>query len=429
MSRSSRWATLCAVIALTVMPAGGGDGEPAAADLLGSIREQAAEIRDDLIEIRRQIHMHPELSGEEAETAELVAAYLRDLGLKVETGVGGHGVSAVLEGGRPGPVVAYRADMDAVPSPAVGDQPYKSRVEGVKHVCGHDAHVAIGLGIANVLSAIRDDLPGTVKFVFQPSEENLKGARAMIADGVLESPSPEAIFSIHTAPLPAGMIGCPAGVGLTGGLRFAIGLTADDGLEVVTREIVDALEAMSTVTPITGPESFAKLMENLLVEDGPYEKFVYVGARIDPGKNESSVVIRGQIRADGAASYGRARAEAEKMVKTIAGERAELEIEFAERFPDMHSDPTLVNAAIGPIDAAIGEGSAVRMHASAPFFGEDFSLFQQHIPGAMFFLGVANEEKGIAALNHFPDYDVDESAIEIGTVAMANVLLDYLRSH
>jgi len=408
----------------------GDEAVGAPADLLDRIKASAAATSAELIEVRRTIHMNPEVSGEEIETAKLIAERLRGLGLEVTTGVGGHGVSGVLRGGKPGPVVAYRADMDAVASPVVGDPPYKSRVEGVKHVCGHDAHVAVGLGVAGVLASVREELPGTVKFIFQPAEENVQGARGMIADGVLENPAPQAIFSVHTAPFPVGTIVCPSGVGLTGWLPFAIELAAEEGVDVVAKEVADAIGAMSTVEPPWSPEAFTAFFENLLVENGPYERFVFVGLNgVQPGDDGSGMVIQGMIRADGTESYEAAQGQLEAAVKKAADGRASFEVQFGDRFPDMHSNAELVLAAVGPIEAAIGEGKALPMYASAPFFGEDFALFQEHMPGAMFFLGVANREKGITAFNHFPDYDIDESAIEIGTVAMANVLLDYLGSH
>ena len=430
--KMARWTAVCVIPAMCLVSMGTACQSRDEAAPLARIRAKAAETRDELIEIRRQIHMNPEVSGQEAETAKTVAAYLRGLGLDVETGVGGHGVVGVLRGLKPGPVVAYRADMDAVPSPIVGDQPYRSRIPGVKHVCGHDAHVAVGLGIAGVLAAIRDDIPGTVKFIFQPAEENVQGARAMIAEGVLENPSPEAIFAVHTIPIPVGTIACPAGVGLSGWLPFRLTLSEAGDLEGLAELVAGALDEISTVELSWTPDAFTTLVDDLLVEGGPYEEFVYVSLTGDStGEDGSSRVIEGRIRADGEESYTRARQQLEAAAKEIAQGRGRIEVTFAEeeKFPDMHSDPTLVRAAIEPIEAAIGEGNALPMHASAPFFGEDFALFQQRIPGAMFFLGVANEEKGITAFNHFPDYDIDEAAIEVGTVAMANVLVNYLQTH
>ncbi len=404
---------------------------PSASELLDRINVEAAAARGDLIEIRRHLHMHPELSGQERETAALVAERLRRLGLEVRTGIGGHGVVGVLKGARPGPVVAYRADMDAVETEVVGDSPYRSRVPGVKHVCGHDAHVAVGLGVAQVLASIREDLPGTVKFIFQPAEESVQGARAMIGEGVLEDPSPEAIFAVHAAPIPTGSIGCPAGVGLTGWDPFEIRLEASRALEEVGREVAGALAALSTVAYPRNGREWSSVLQGIFVEGGPLEDFVYVHvANAVPSAGEPNAsLLRGQVRAAGTETYERTRRRFEETLAAVTEGRARFELEFGERFPDMHGDPELVRAAMEPIEAALGEGTALPIRASVPFFGEDFALFQERVPGAMFFLGTANEERGITSLNHSPDYDIDEGAIEAGTVAMANVLLAYLRTH
>jgi amidohydrolase len=167
---------------------------------MGQLEATLETARETLIEIRRDIHRHPEVSGEEERTAGIVAEYLQGLDLEVTTGVGGHGVVGVLRGGRPGLVVSYRADMDAVYDDSHDPVSFRSETAGVRHICGHDIHTTVGLGVARALASIRDDLPGTVKFIFQPAEENLQGAAAMIDDGVLENPAPRAIFAVHSAP-------------------------------------------------------------------------------------------------------------------------------------------------------------------------------------------------------------------------------------
>ncbi len=164
-----------------------------------AINARLEELRDDLIELRRDLHRHPEIAGQEERTAKVIAERLKKLGLEVTTGVGGHGVVAVLKGGQPGGVVGFRADMDAtlsmMPDPVAE---IASVTPGVRHICGHDVHVAVGVGVAEALAALRDELPGTVKFLFQPAEENATGAKAMVADGALGAPTPEAIFTVHT---------------------------------------------------------------------------------------------------------------------------------------------------------------------------------------------------------------------------------------
>lgn len=399
---------------------------PPASDLPQRIRAEAARVADELITIRRQIHMHPELAGEEVQTSALVAKRLRELGLDVTTDVGGHGVVGILRGGRPGPVVAYRADMDAFRSPIVGDPPYRSQVEGVKHVCGHDAHVAIGIGVAEVLTALRDEVPGTVKLLFQPAEESVEGARAMIADGALTNPAPEAIFALHTTPLQVGKIGCPAGVGLSGVQKFEIRVHGASDPEAAVSRVAEAVRTVSTVAPIGSPEDFATLLADIQREDSPYRDFRYV-ALTGVEEAEDGAILHGMLRVSSDDGYPEGEKRIQEAIAALDGDDLGVEVTFADGLqPNMHSDSRLVLDAEGPIEAVLGGGGVVPIRASIPYFGEDFAYFQQQVPGAMFFLGVANAEKGITAYNHLPDYDLDESALEIGTAAMSMVLLDYL---
>lgn len=174
-----------------------------------------------MIEIRRDIHSHPELANQESRTAEIIARNLRSYGLEVRTEIGGHGVVGILKGANKGTVVAYRADMDALPMDIQEDVPYRSQSAGIAHACGHDVHTTLGLGIARVLSSLRDELPGTVVLIFQPAEETIEGAQRMIQEGVLSDPRPEAIFAVHVVPVEVGKVVTNPGVGLPGTEDFA----------------------------------------------------------------------------------------------------------------------------------------------------------------------------------------------------------------
>jgi metal-dependent amidase/aminoacylase/carboxypeptidase family protein len=418
---SSRLVPLFVPLVLSMSLAAATSSRAATPEQVEAIRAKAAAIQPRLVEIRRKIHQQPELSGEEVATAALVAEHLRALGLEVQTGVGGHGVVGVLRGGKPGPVVGYRADMDAVRSPVVGDPPYRSQVAGVKHVCGHDAHVAIGLGVAEVLASLRSELPGTVKFLFQPAEENVQGARAMIADGVLEQPTPAAMFALHTAPFPVGTIGVGPGVGLTGWDPFTVKVSGE-GAAALAGEIAEAARALSTVPPLEDPAKVGEVLASVTSPEGPLQDFVLVMTRTTPAG------VEGMVRAAGPAVYERTREQLRATVDRVAKGRAAV-LEIGEHFPDMHSDPELTRAAVAPIESVLGPGTTIPLAASIPYFGEDLALFRAHMPTVLFFLGVANAERGIAAMNHTPDYDLDEEGLRIGASAMSAVLLDYLERH
>ena len=199
--------------------------------------------------VRRDLHQHPELSGQEVRTAKVVADRLRTLGLEVRTGLGGHGVVGILRGGRPGPMVAYRADMDAVRSTSPDPVAFPSLTPGIRHICGHDVHVTIGLALASALAHVKADLPGRVMFIFQPSEENATGARAMLTAGLFAESKPDAIFGLHSAPFDAGLLSSKPGLMMHPN-AIAPGVTNHDALFA---------SAKADVVAVVGAQAFFDL--------------------------------------------------------------------------------------------------------------------------------------------------------------------------
>lgn len=241
------------VIALAVFAGGQSTSPPLQSRVATHVDAQTSA----LIAIRRDLHRHPELSGEEKRTAGIVAARLKALGLQVRTGIGGHGVVGILAGGRPGPLVAYRADMDAVRSAEPDPVEFKSLVEGVRHICGHDVHVAIGLGLASALASVRADLPGRVMFVFQPSEERATGAQAMLDAGLFKD-RPAAIFGLHTAPIAVGRVMTRAGE-MMFPMGIAPGVTNDATLFASSRtDLVAAMGAAAFDELKQPPQGFSE---------------------------------------------------------------------------------------------------------------------------------------------------------------------------
>lgn len=414
------------VLAITVavaVPAAGQSRWP-------DVSKAAEAMRARLVEQRRDFHMHPELSNREERTSRVVAERLRALGLEVTTGVGKYGVVGLLKGGRPGPVVAVRADMDALPIQETIDVPYKSRVPGVKHACGHDAHTTIELGVAELLASMRDRIPGTVKFVFQPAEEGAPageegGARFMIKEGALENPRPAAMFGLHTQPaLEVGTIGVNFGSAMASSDRFLVtihgkkvhGAYPHDGVDavVVAAECVTALQTIRSRRTNT--------MEPLVLTIGS----IHGGNRFNIIADE--VTLEGTIRTLDEAT----RRDVQRMMReTLAGVTAAYGATFDLTIEDVcgvtYNDPALVEETLPSIRAVVGD-----THVASPrpqMAGEDFSAYQQQVPGFFYFLGIANKAKGITASWHTPEYDIDEDALVIGVDVMSNVLLDYLERH
>ncbi len=411
MMGSAQHGLRAGLLATLVLIAGVQPAHAQRPQLMNAIDHRLQEVHDELIAVRRDLHRHPELSGQEARTAGIVAARLHALGLEVRTGVGGHGVVGVLRGGRPGPVVAYRADMDAARSDAPDPVPFASETPGVRHICGHDVHTTVALGVAEVLTEVRAELPGTVVFIFQPAEENTQGARAMIGDGVLDDPAPGAIFAFHTAPLEVGQIGSVEGMALPGYDGVTVTLRGTGDLEQATDRYAQAIRAVSTGNAVAPEEFVLAMVRRFRAEDGAW-------------------VVTGVVRAGSVATRARAKQMIHDNVAAVEQDRVSYEFSYEDLIlPDMVNDPALVRSTLATIRAALGPEALIEVNQVTPFFSEDFAHFQQHIPGAMYWLGVSNSAAGTAGMPHSPDYVADEGSIVVGAKAMSAILLGYLATH
>ncbi len=392
-----------------------------------TVFQYAAALRRRLVETRRNFAMHPELSGEEKRTARVIAARLRKLGLAVQTGVGGYGVVGVLEGARPGPTIAYRADMDAMPIQDTLEKSYRSLMLGVKHACGHDVHMAVALGAAEVLAALRDDIAGTVKFIFQPAEESLDGARAMLAAGVLEAPKPATTLALHVSPTPVGTIGLGAGACLAGMEEFRVSFSGRTGnLDVLTARAASALRALGSGVAPRGLATFNALVramragtvseQDVLVSCWPLNDDLassdHVLGLVSLPYMDMRDVMRARIR--------------QALDNVVAEVGAAYDLRFTFFNPPLVNDATVVREMLPVLKTVVGEDNVWVFRSPYPFAHEDFALYLEHTPGAMFWLGIANPERGIASLLHAADFDVDEDALVIGVRAVTALLLHFL---
>lgn len=394
------------------------------------IARAAEALRQTLIEQRRDFHMHPELSNREVRTSRIVAERLRALGLdEVKTGVAKHGVVALLKGGKPGPVVAMRADMDALPIQETNDVPYKSRNPGVKHACGHDVHTTVALGVAEVLSKMRDQIPGTIKFIFQPAEEGAPageegGAELMIKEGALENPRPQAIFGLHTASPDVGRIEYHSGPAMASADRFAITVRGKKSHGAQPQSGIDAV--------VVAAECVTALQTIHSRRIHPLEPLVITVGTIKGGDRNN--IIADEVRMEGTmrtlSEEVRSRAK-QLMRETLAGvtsaHGATFELLFDNPNPVTYNDPRLVEETLPTIRRIVGEANLVAPKPLMP--AEDFSYYQKVIPGFFYFLGVGNKAKGLTPQWHTADFDVDEESLVVGVKVMSNVLLDYLERH
>ena len=401
------------------------------------VDRRAAQVQGKVVAWRRDIHAHPELSNRETRTAELVAQHLRSLGIEVRTGVAHTGVVGVLRGGKPGPVVALRADMDALPVTEEVDVPFASKVRatyngqevGVMHACGHDTHTAMLMGVAEVLAGMRNDLPGTVKFIFQPAEEGAPageqgGAELMITEGALENPKPDAIFGLHVFPYPAGDIRYRAGPIMASADAFHIVVRGRQTHGAIPWAGIDPVVIASQI--VLGLQTIVSRQVDLTAAPAIVTVGV-INAGVRYNIIPDSVVMSGTIRTFDAAVrrdvHNRVRRTAESIAQS-AGASAVVAIDTGAAVT--YNDPALTESILPTLRAVAG---ASHVALGPPITAaEDFSRYQQHIPGVFFFLGITppGTDPAKAAPNHSPRFYVDEAALPVGVRALAHVAVDYL---
>jgi amidohydrolase len=392
---------------------------------------QAAEaLRAKLVEQRRDFHMHPELSNREERTSRIVAERLRALGLdEVKTGIARYGVVALLKGSKPGPVVAVRADMDALPIQETIDVPYKSLNPGVKHACGHDVHTTVELGVAEVLSKMRDQIAGSIKFIFQPAEEGAPqgeqgGASLMVKEGALENPRPQAIFGLHTAGFEVGQIGYQSGPAMASSDRFTITIHGKKSHGAVPQGGIDAV--------VVAAECVTAIQTIRSRRTDPLEPLVISIGTINGGVRNN--IIADEVKMEGTmrtlSEDVRSRAK-ELMRQTLANVTsaydAKFDLSFDDSNPVTYNEPRLVDETLPTIRHLVGDSNILLLKPFMP--AEDFSYYQKVIPGFFYFLGVGNKAKGLMPAWHTADFDVDEESLIVGVKVMSNVLLDYLDHH
>jgi amidohydrolase len=406
-----------------------------AQDPLARIDQETTRVTPALTEIRHQIHQHPELSNREEKTAALMAEYLRKLGLEVKTGVAHHGVVAVLKGGRPGGVVAVRADMDALPVTEETNLPFASKVRttylgqdvGVMHACGHDVHMAVQLGVASVLTAIKADLPGTVKFIFQPAEEGVPpgeegGAALMVKEGALENPRPQAVFGLHTfAEMSVGEMGYSDGPAFSASDTWEV--------KILGKQAHGARPELS-IDPVVTAAQFVQALQTIRSRTmaGSEPGVVTVGT-IYGGQRyniiPAEVTLTGTVRTFTPEMGKLAEARLRAILKGVTeanGATGEV-VRYARGAPATINDTALTHASVPSLERAVGKNHVKQIPPA--MVSEDFSVFANQVPGFYYRLGTVKPGT-TSGDHHTPTFLADDSAIPIGVKAMSYVLYDYL---
>lgn len=436
MIRAPRRRRLVAVALFTTLAAVPALRAQAVSPLAAEVDRLAQATEAKVIAWRRDFHEHPELAYEEVRTAAAVAAHLRALGLEVRTGQAKTGVIGILRGGRPGPVVALRADMDALPVTEEGSLPFRSVARGryngqevgIMHACGHDGHVAMLMGAAEALAAVRNRLPGTVVFVFQPAEEGappgeLGGAARLLAEGALRDPAPAAIFGLHVFPTPLGSLTTRPGGLMAAADRFTL---------VVRGRQTHGAQPWRGTDPITiGAEIVLALQtipsRQMDVTRAP--TVISIG-RFAGGVRQNiipdSVVMEGTVRTFSPEQRADVQARIRRTAEQVAAASgATTTLEFVP-VADLTANDAALTAQMTPTLRRIAgdlAGTAVQVTVS-----EDFAAYQQQMPGVFVFLGVtpAGRQPEEVAPNHSPRFELDESALVTGTRALAGLAVDWL---
>ncbi len=385
---------------------------------------RAQSFSEDLVRLRRKLHRHPELSYQESDTAEVVKHELERLGLIPQTGLAGtHGVMATLDSGRDGPTLLLRCDMDALPITEQTGADYASRVPGVMHACGHDAHMTCCLGAARLLTAMKDELRGRVRFLFQPAEEMPPGGAQVVIENSAVLEGVDAAVALHVHPqIPVGVVGLRDGEMLAFTDRFRITITGRGGHGGRPHQAVDAVAVAVQV--------YQSLQYLVSRENDPMEPLVLSIGRFAGGTAPN--VIAGEVEMEGTVrclNADLAREMPQKMERVIAGvcaaARAEYDFHQVPGYPALINDPDITRKAMASARALLGE-DAVRWLSRPELGGEDFAYFAQALPALFFRLGVGNVDKGIVHPMHNSKFDLDEDALPIGAAVLAKIAVDFV---
>ncbi len=375
-------------------------------DLKSSIDAITAETTDDLIAIRRTIHRHPELGFEEFETSKLIAKHLEDLGVPYRSGIGQTGVVGLIEGASPGPTVAIRGDMDALPVQEETGLPFASEIPGKMHACGHDGHTTILLGIAGVLSRLRDHLPGRVKLIFQPAEEGLHGAQAMIDDGVLDDPEVDFCLGYHNwPPLAAGTVGYHPDVAFSSSDAFDLTLKGIAGHAAHPHLSVDVIVAAG---------QFVSQLQTLVSREvAPIQPAVVSVGTIHGGTARNilpdTVTLQGTVRTQSVEAKQKIEAGMRRLLEGLKlGMRVDYDLDYQPGVPVLRNDQRVLSHVLGAAREMLGSDNIIEIPEGS-MGSEDFAFFTTRLPSAH--LRIGSKIDGLVTALHRGNFNFNEEAI------------------
>lgn len=387
-----------------------------------SIHQAAVALAAETVALRRDFHQHPELAFEEVRTAGIIAERLRALGLTVRTGIGKTGVTALLDSGRPGKTVLARADIDALPIQEESEVPYRSQQPGKMHACGHDGHAAVLLSVAKILSEQRERLTGRVLFVFQPAEEVVGGAKAMLDDGALADVKPDYSIGLHlSSSEPVGTIALRSGPSMAASDAFGITVSGKGGHAAMPHASVD---------PVVAAAQLIGALQTLVAREvNPVDTAVVSITALSAGSAYNiipeTVELKGTLRTFSASLRAQLMARIEEIAVGVAQAlRCQAEVRFLHGSPAVVNDAVMTERLKAVAAQVVGPEQVIPM---APIMGgDDMALWLEAAPGCYFFVGARNEDAGISYPHHHPRFDIDEAALPIAVEVLSKGILDYL---
>ncbi|MCT4214101.1 amidohydrolase [Elizabethkingia anophelis] len=395
-----------------------------------SIQSETDKVFNKLVEIRRDLHENPELAGHEVRTQKVLEKYLINLGLEVQKDLYGHSLIGILKGGKKGKKIAWRADMDALPGNNVDKVSFKSKNKGIWHGCGHDVHMAIGLGIAEVLSKYKKELKGTVYFIFQPEEETFVGAKKMIDNGLFSKISPDEIYGLHVTALPVGQIMTKPKEVFAYQKRVKIELKntlSDKEVKELSKKISASLSRIENnskpweIQYITDPKI------GLMNPNTIFKNYRIIDENFLSGSDDKSFSMKAYIYETNADKLKEIIPQIKQVLETNGYKDQLLSVSYIQENPTVFNDKNLTSLATETLERIYGKMVMVKDYGQVSYFNDDFAFFQQKKQGVYFLLGGSNFKKGIIAMNHTPDFEVDEESIRNGVKSFSSLIYERLK--
>ena len=395
------------------------------------IEKTTNEVFDRMVKIRRDFHEHPELAGNEKRTSKIIAKYLSDLGLEVKTGIAGYGIIGILKGKENGKNIAWRADMDALPNDLQDEVSYKSKIDGVQHGCGHDVHMAIGLGIAEVLAKNKESIKGDVYFIFQPEEETFVGAKKMVSNSQFSKLNIDEIYSLHVTPFSVGQImvkpnelyAYQKGIQIT----FKNELAKEDAETLYTEIRNKMLRKKDGANPWELPNALDPQI-GLTNANTIFKDYLFLEENFVIEEVNNQLLLKAYLYETNKSNLPNILPKIEQIINSSKFKGKFIATSYIQENPTVINDEHLTNNAISTLKDVYGNNAVVMDHGQIPYFNDDFFYFQQKVPGVYFLLGGSNFEKGIIAMNHAPNFRVDEECIRIAVKSFSSLILERTKS-